>query len=157
MDIYEALDKLKQNKRIDRTARRKQLVEKKLAESDSNKPVKKPVKKLNESVTGKKSLCESWSDDYFDLINDLVNTAKSKIDSGSTMQEAIEDTMDEGLTYQYDILTLASEYDVIDYSQLLDDIWSPLYEDLEDRLLNYKPENESLSEAKTRNTKTTKL
>lgn len=157
MDIYEALDKLKQNKRIDRTARRKQLVEKKLAESDSNKPVKKSVKKLNESVTGKKSLRESWSDDYFDLINDLVNTAKSKIDSGSTMQEAIEDTMDEGLTYQYDILTLASEYDVIDYGQLLDDIWSPLYEDLEDRLLNYKPENESLSEAKTRNTKTTKL
>lgn len=157
MDIYEALDKLKQNKRIDRTARRKQLVEKKLAESDSNKPVKKSIKKLNESVTGKKSLRESWSDDYFDLINDLVNTAKSKIDSGSTMQEAIEDTMDEGLTYHYDILTLASEYDVIDYSQLLDDIWSPLYEDLEDRLLNYKPENESLSEAKTRNTKTTKL
>lgn len=49
MDIYEALDKLKQNKRIDRTARRKQLVEKKLAESDSNKPVKKSVNKLNES------------------------------------------------------------------------------------------------------------
>lgn len=153
MDIYEALGKLRENKKVDRVAQRKKLVEKKLAESDS----KKPVKKLNESVTGKKSLRESWSDDYFDLIDDLVNTAKSEIDSGATLQEAIEHTMDTGLTYQYDILTLASEYDVIDYTQLLDDIWSPLYEDLEDRLLNYKPENESLSEAKTRNTKTTKL
>jgi len=62
MDIYEALDKLKQNKRIDRTARRKQLVEKKLAESSDKKPVKKPVKKLNESATEKKPLKEGkWN------------------------------------------------------------------------------------------------
>lgn len=49
MDIYEALDKLKQNKRIDRTARRKQLVEKKLAESSDKKLTESlPQDELNE-------------------------------------------------------------------------------------------------------------
>ena len=74
MDIYEALDKLKQNKRIDRTARRKQLVEKKLAESDSKKPVKKSVKKLNEGKEGTaKRLTESDSRGL--TINDLSGEA----------------------------------------------------------------------------------
>lgn len=70
MDIYEALDKLKQNKRIDRTARRKQLVEKKLAESAS----KKPVKKLNE---GKESTAKrlTESDSRGLTINDLSGDA----------------------------------------------------------------------------------
>ena len=74
MDIYEALDKLKQNKRIDRTARRKQLVEKKLAESSDKKPVKKSVKKLNEGKESTaKRLTESDSRGY--SIDDLSGSA----------------------------------------------------------------------------------
>ena len=86
MDIYEALDKLKQNKRIDRTARRKQLVEKKLAEGSGKKPVKKPVKKLNESIKERvskkpvKKLNEGFSNDaYYDIIEDLVDSVKYKM------------------------------------------------------------------------------
>lgn len=56
MDIYEALDKLKQSNRIDRTARRKQLVEKKLAESSDKK------------------LTESLPQDELDEIKRMVDT-----------------------------------------------------------------------------------
>ena len=42
MDIYEALEKLRENKKVDRVAQRKKLVEKKL--NESKKVGKKPLK-----------------------------------------------------------------------------------------------------------------
>ena len=132
MDIYEALDKLKQNKRIDRTARRKQLVEKKLAESSDKKPVKKSAKKLNESVTGKKSLfTESYETDGFNIIDDLVDRAKLILkENGGDREDAIEKALDEGLLYYDDILTLAQMYNVIDYGELQDKFYDMLIEDI---------------------------
>ena len=132
MDIYEALDKLKQNKRIDRTARRKQLVEKKLAESSGKKPVNKPVKKLNESVTEKKPLfTESYETDGFNIIDDLVDRAKLILkENGGDREDAIEKAVDEGLLYYDDILVLAQMYNVIDYSELQDKFYDMLIEDI---------------------------
>ena len=128
MDIYEALDKLKQNKRIDRTARRKQLVEKKIAESSD----KKPIKKLNESVTEKKPLfTESYETDGFNIIDDLVDRAKLILkENGGDREDAIEKAIDEGLLYYDDILVLAQMYNVIDYSELQDKFYDMLIEDI---------------------------
>ena len=141
MDIYEALDKLKQNKRIDRTARRKQLVEKKLAQSSDKKPVKKSVKKLNkslkESVSKKpvKKLNEGFSnDDYYDIIEDLVDSVKYRMQNGSEFDEAVLYAVDERLIYNDDVLCLADQYDVIDYGELRDRILDDLYFDIQERL-----------------------
>lgn len=110
MDIYEALDKLKQNKRIDRTARRKQLVEKKLAESSDKKPVKKSVKKLNESVTGKKSLKES-------RVN-VIYFARAHAGYGNSIDSPEFDNVEDAIVYAvlngYDEIVKCTYYGTLD-------------------------------------------
>lgn len=87
MDIYEALDKLKQSNRIDRTARRKQLVEKKLAESSD----KKPVKKLNEASQQVEVLYTYYDGDVdvrqfnsLEEAQEFVENAKEEAQNGKT-------------------------------------------------------------------------
>ena len=83
MDIYEALGKLRENKKVDRVAQRKKLVEKKLNEYSEPAEVWSPF-----------ALCEQMKNYLFNMLGDLRRDGKIKFRKGLTMTE-VEAVFDE--------------------------------------------------------------
>lgn len=83
-------------------------------------------KSLSESLKRKKPLKETFKSD--DIIDDLLDRAKSWISDGYDKEEAVERAIDDGLIYTKDILDLAEVY--LDVSKLLGEFYEDLYNDL---------------------------
>ena len=129
MDIYEALEKLRENKKVDRVAQRKKLVEKKL--NESKKVGKKPLKE------GLYDGAENVDDLIYLYIRDQLFNQKVYRDDVMNFLE--EQGLDPDYIYEYDID---------------DDYIETALEDAIDRISDYfirnshsPSANESLSEA----------
>ena len=89
-------------------------------------------KKLNESKSTKKYLKESG----VDVLYNLIDRAKSYVDDGYDLDDAINTAIDDGLIYTSDVLDLAQKYGVVNDSELIglfyDDLYNDMYGDLED-------------------------
>ena len=96
MDIYEALGKLKENKKVDRVAQRKKLVEKKLNESHNERKVgKKPLKE------GLYDGAENVDDLIYLYIRDQLIHRAVYVDDVADFLEYQD--LDPDYIYQYDI------------------------------------------------------
>lgn len=67
----------------------------------------------NESLkkSAPNKLYETWAGE--DVIDDIIERAKSNIDDGGDVDDAVTDAIDTGLIYTKDIRTLAEHYDVL--------------------------------------------
>lgn len=92
-------------------------------------------KVLKESFK-KRNLKESWGDVY----EDLVDRAKSWIDDGYDLDDAVNRALDDGLIYTSDIMELGSHYGVINDSQIISDMYEDLYSDVYGDVSDYYDE-----------------
>ena len=99
---------------------------------------------LNEKC-GKK-LNESLYSDAIDVVDDLVERAKSWIDDGDDKDEAISHAIDDGLIYSDDIFALARYFGGIDDSTLIESFYESLYELMYEKLGDYGREDEQEDE-----------
>lgn len=99
---------------------------------------------INEALKEKcnKKLKEGYSVDIFE---DLIDRAKSNIDDGYDIDEAIAQAIDDGLIYTDDIISLGQYYGVIDDSKIISDMYDDLSGDMYSRVEEYL--NESLNES----------
>ena len=89
-----------------------------LFEKDENKNenfITRKGKSMKKVLKRKRGLHESYeradhSFEYNDVVEDLVDRAKSWIDDGHSQQEAIEGAIDDGLIYDADIWAVIKEY-----------------------------------------------
>ena len=89
----------------------------------------------------KKDLKETWRGE--DIIRDLVDRAKSYVDDGHSIDDAIAHAIDDGLFYTADVFDLAEHYGVIDDGELIEKFYEDLYNDIYNEVLE-----ESLDESK---------
>ena len=68
-------------------------------------------------------------DEVLDDLLDRVRLIKSE-NEGMSVEDAVERAIDDGLIYNKDILHLAENYGVIDYSELLNNVYDYVFEDL---------------------------
>ena len=92
-------------------------------------------KALKESFK-RRNLKESWGDVY----QDLVDRAKSWIDDGDDLDEAVNRALDDGLIYTSDIIELGVHYGVIDGSQVVSDMYEDLFNDIYSEVSDYYDE-----------------
>lgn len=71
-----------------------------------------------------------------DVINDLVDRAKMKIDEGEDIDEAVRDAIDEGLIYTKDIYSLLEHYGTIEDSTITESYYDELYSDVYNKVTN---------------------
>lgn len=109
-------------------------------------------KKKNESChkKTKRRLKESAG---IDVIQDLIDRAELIVDEGKDADDAVREAIDEGLIYSEDIIALGLHYGVIDDSQIIDDIYESLFNDMYKDVSDYAEDkadetDESLTEAK---------
>ena len=101
------------------------------------------VNKYKESCEkgeNKKDLKETW--DGENVIDDLVDRAKSNIDEGADLDDAIMSAIDEGLIYTSDIYDLAQHYGSLDDSEIIESYYDDLYSDVYSQVEDYEPEVE---------------
>lgn len=91
----------------------------------------------------KKNLEESY---YADVFEDLVDRAKSWKSDGNSNEEAVEKAIDDGLIYNEDIVALADNYGVINYGDLISDMYEDLFEDILNKLDETNESCKSLEE-----------
>lgn len=99
-------------------------------------------KVLKESFK-KRNLKESWGDVY----EDLVDRAKSWIDDGYDLDEAVNRALDDGLIYTSDIMELGFHYGVINDSQIISDMYEDLYSDIYGEVSDYYDESHENDDA----------
>lgn len=99
---------------------------------------KKWVDESKKFAKGRK-LNETWAGE--DVIADLVDRAKSWIDDGSDLEDAVSRALDDGLIYTKDIRTLAEHYDVLpDDGDLIGLFYEELYGDVYNEASEYYDE-----------------
>ena len=103
--------------------------------------VEESVKKTRKSKSlkeglKKRSLKESWGDVY----QDLIDRAESWIDDGYELEEAVNRALDDGLIYTDDIIELGVHYGVIDGSQVVNDMYEDLFNDIYGEVSDYYDE-----------------
>lgn len=94
---------------------------------------------FNESLS-KKKLTESNAHDVFD---DLAARARSYMDEGHDIEDAVETAIDDGFIYNDDILAVASEFGLIDYSDLASQVYEDLFDKIRSEVEDYMPMEES--------------
>lgn len=99
-------------------------------------------KKKNESChkKTKRRLKESVG---IDVIQDLIDRAELIVDEGKDADDAVREAIDEGLIYSEDVVALGLHYGVIDDSQVIDDIYESLFNDMYKDVSDYAEEKES--------------
>ena len=118
-----------------------------------DKKKEKDMKLIKESVTlsskGKRALKESMQSKKLnetfagvDVIEDLEDRAKGYIDDGYEVEEAINQAIDDGLIYTKDIIDLAEHYGVIDTSELFNNFYEYLFNDMHADLIEYESDEE---------------
>ena len=94
---------------------------------------------LFDSLKESKKLNETW--DGEDEIADLVDRAKSWIDDGEDLDDAVARALDDGLIYTHTVRVLADHYDVIpDDSELINLFYEELYGDVYNEVADYYEE-----------------
>ena len=109
------------------------------------KTAKKNNKKsaVKESKSVKESIPNGPGTDVF---YDLIDRAKSWIDVGEDVDEAVNHAIDDGLIYSDDIIALARSYGVIDDGELISAMYEYLYDDLYGEVSDYDSEEEKEDE-----------
>ena len=90
------------------------------------------------SLKESKNLKESWECE--DLIDDIVDSAKSIIEDGYSEDDAVRDAIDNGLIYTDDVYTFARHYGSISDSELIESFYDDLYNDVYSRVQGYANE-----------------
>ena len=80
------------------------------------------------SLEESKELKETWAGE--DVIDDIVDRAKSNIADGADVDDAVFQAIDEGLIYNKDIYALLEHYGSIDTSTIIDSYYDDLYSDV---------------------------
>lgn len=93
----------------------------------------------NESLN-KKKLTESNAYSVFD---DLAARARSYMDEGQDIDDAVESAIDDGFIYNEDILAVADEFGIIDYSDLASQVYEDLFDKVRSEVEDYMPMEES--------------
>lgn len=88
----------------------------------------------------KKPLKESWAGE--DVIDDIADRAKSMIEEGKDVDEAIFDSIDNGLIYNKDIYALLEHYGSIDAGTIIESFLDDLYSDVYARVADYAQKSE---------------
>lgn len=99
------------------------------------KPYSAERKEVNES----KQLTETFKGE--DIINDLIDRAKSWIDDGYDTDDAVRQAIDDGLIYGRDIIDLAEHYGVIDDGELIERFYDDLFNDMYGEVSDYAEEH----------------
>lgn len=112
-------------------------------------------KKKNESChkKTKRRLKESVG---INVIQDLIDRAELIVDEGKDADDAVREAIDEGLIYSEDVVALGLHYGVIDDSQIIDDIYESLFNDMYKDVSDYaenKAEEEETDESLTESKK----
>ena len=92
-------------------------------------------KSLKESFK-RRNLKESWGD----VFEDLVDRAKSWIDDGDDIDEAITRALDDGLIYTSDIVDLGIHYGAINDGEVINAMYEDLYSDIYAQVEDYYEE-----------------
>ena len=95
---------------------------------------------LKEKKTKKDKLKESWAGEG--VIDDIADRAKSMIEEGKDVDEAIFDSIDNGLIYNKDIYALLEHYGSIDAGTIIESFLDDLYGDVYARVADYAPKSE---------------
>lgn len=95
---------------------------------------------LKEKKTKKGKLKESWAGE--DVIDDIADRAKSMIEEGKDVDEAIFDSIDNGLIYNKDIYALLEHYGSIDAGTIIESFLDDLYSDVYARVADYTSNRE---------------
>lgn len=86
-----------------------------------------------------RKLNETWAGE--DVISNLVDRAKSMIDDGDDLDDAVQRALDDGLIYTKDIRTLAEHYDVLPSDgELVSMFYEELYGDVYNEASDYYDE-----------------
>lgn len=93
----------------------------------------------NESLS-KKKLTES---NAFDVFSDLSARARSYMDEGRDIDDAVELAIGDGFIYNEDILSVADEFGWIDYSDLANKVYDDLFDKVRSEVEDYMPMEES--------------
>lgn len=80
------------------------------------------------SLEESKELKETWAGE--DVIDDIVDRAKSNIADGADVDDAVFQAIDEGLIYNKDIYALLEHYGSIDTSTIIESYYDDLYSDV---------------------------
>lgn len=94
---------------------------------------------LFDSMKESKKLNETWAGE--DVISNLIDRAKSMIDDGDDLDDAVQRALDDGLIYTKDIRTLAEHYDVLPSDgELVSMFYEELYGDVYNEASDYYDE-----------------
>ena len=94
---------------------------------------------LFDNLKESKKLNETWAGE--DVVSDLIERAKSCIDDGYDLEDAVSTALDDGLIYTKDIRTLAEHYDVLPSdSELISAFYEELYGDVYNEASDYYDE-----------------
>lgn len=106
-------------------------------------------RKLKES---KHSLKESVTDDYYDLVNSLAETASDYLKDNPEYDkyDAISDAINNDLIYYVDQWTVLQELGESPLEYYTDDVWDALYSDIADRMEVPEEDDETNESLKTR-------
>lgn len=85
---------------------------------------------------------------FYDVLNSLIDRAKSWVDDGYEPSDAVNGAIDDGLIYTSDIVDLGVHYGVIDDQQVVADMYDDLFQDMIQDVEDYYNEKEPSYEDK---------
>lgn len=94
----------------------------------------------------KKELKESLNEDGIDVKFDLIDRAKSYIDEGKDIDDAIANAIDDGLIYDQDRIAIAYYVGALDTSELLGNAYDSIFSEIYEEVKDYKAEKEEEEE-----------
>lgn len=94
---------------------------------------------VKKSIKESKQLTETFKGE--DIINDLIDRAKSWIDDGYDTDDAVRQAIDDGLIYGRDVIDLAEHYGVIDDGELIERFYDDLFNDMYGEVSDYAEEH----------------
>jgi hypothetical protein len=79
-----------------------------------------------------KEACKDMKESFVgrDLIERVIEYAQDRVNDGEDKERAIAEEIDSALIYNSDILDLAEHFGVIDYDELRNSIYEPLYDEV---------------------------
>ena len=86
------------------------------------------------------------ADSYFDILNNIVNSALESIGDGVDIEEAIGDAIDAECIWDVDRQTVAENFGTLDIDAAFNDAYEDLYNEAYNRVVDEMPDDDDDAE-----------